>query len=109
MKWFDRWFIRKSKWAWDNKHLLHKDYNSGMPDQLSSNSISQVRAMDDDPHELNDGLRINLKKVIGGSLVTFKNYDRKTDRHENKTYIITSEQDFNVELAKIITMESMRQ
>lgn len=104
MKWFDQWFIRKSKWAWENKHLI------GLEGVYPTDAIaSNVIRGDDDPHDLNDGLRINLKKVIGGSLVTFKSYDRKLDRSENKTYIITSEQDFNTELAKIITMESMRQ
>ena len=103
MKWFDRWFIRKSKWAWENKHFCDSD--SAYP----SESIVVGRGIEDDPHDLNDGLRINLKKVIGGSIVTFRHYDRKLDRNENKTYIITSEQDFNVELAKIITMESLRQ
>jgi hypothetical protein len=104
MKWFDLWFIRKSKWAWENKYLIDSDY----PGE-SIASGKPIRLNDDDPHEINDGLRINLKKVIGGSLVTFKTYDRRLDQHENKTYIITSDQDFNVELAKIITMESMRQ
>lgn len=102
MKWFDQWFIRKSKWAWENKYLIDSDGSH------QTNTIVG-RGIDDDPHDLNDGLRINLKKVIGGSIVTFRNYDKKLDRTENKTYIITSDQDFNVELAKIITMESMRQ
>ena len=106
MKWFDKWFIRKSKWAWQNKHFIDPD---GDYPQEAIASSNRIQAIEDDPHDLNDGLRINLKKVIGGSLVTFKSYDRKLDRSENKTYIITSEQDFNTELAKIITMESMRQ
>ena len=88
MKWFDQWFIRKSKWAWENKHLIGLE-GVYPTDAIASNVIRG--------------------EVIGGSLVTFKSYDRKLDRSENKTYIITSEQDFNTELAKIITMESMRQ
>jgi co-chaperonin GroES (HSP10) len=101
MKWFDKWFVRKCKWAWDNKHLAYEDreyVTSGSPVAVS-----------DDPHNLNDGLRINIKKVVGGSLVTFRTYDRRKDQNEDKTYIITSDQDFNIELGKIITMESMRQ
>lgn len=100
MKWFDMWFMRKSKWAWDNKHLLHAD---------NQDTISSRPMLEDDPHDLNDGLRISIKKVVGGSLVTFRIYDKKNDRSDTKTYIITSEQDFNTELGKIITMESMRQ
>jgi hypothetical protein len=106
MKWFDQWFVRKSRWAWQNKHFNDPD---GVYSGEAIASSNRVRDIEEDPHELNDGLRINLKKVIGGSLVTFKQYNRKLDRNENKTYIITSEQDFNVELAKIITMESLRQ
>lgn len=100
MKWFDRWFVRKCKWAWENKHNID---NEGRVVPIRESEI-----VEEDPHSLNDGLRINIKKVIGGSLVTFRHYDRKVDRHENKTYIITSDQDFNLELGKIITMESLR-
>ena len=103
MKWFDRWFIRKSKWAWDNKHLLRDEYES------EGKIVSSTMAVETDPHDLNDGLRIAIKKVIGGSVVTFKTYDRKLDRSSDRSYIITTDQDFNTELGKIITMESMRQ
>ena len=102
MKWFDKWFVRKCKWAWDHKHLAYDD------DKIYATSGAPI-AVSDDPHSLNDGLRINIKKVIGGSLVTFRTYDRRKDQSEDKTYIITSEQDFNLELGKIITLESIRQ
>jgi hypothetical protein len=99
MKWFDRWFVRKCKWAWDNKHLAYEDI-------AESTAPSQIVC--DDPHSLNDGLRISIKKVIGGSVVTFKKYDRRKDQTDDRSYIITADQDFNHELGKIITMESMR-
>jgi len=47
--------------------------------------------------------------MIGGTVVSFKIYDRVRDRSDSRHYIITDEQDFNTELGKIITMESMRQ
>lgn len=94
MKWFDRWFMRKFQWAWDNRHV----YQTATPSM----------PVEDDPHELIDGMRIAIKKVVGGSLVTFKSYDKRADRMDNRTYIITADQDFNTELGKIITMESMR-
>ncbi len=65
MKWFDRWFIRKSKWAWDNKHMLLDGYES-------EGKLVSSQAVETDPHDFNDGLRIAVKKVIGGSVVTFK-------------------------------------
>lgn len=92
MKWFDRWFARKCQYVWDRQ-----------------NDVVESVAVSEDPHDLNDGLRIDLKRVIGGSIVTFRHYDRKRDEGYQKTYIITDEQEFEKELGKIITLESMRQ
>jgi hypothetical protein len=47
--------------------------------------------------------------VIGGFVVSFRTYDRIKDRSDERHYIINDEQDFNSELGKMITMESMRQ
>jgi hypothetical protein len=101
MKWFDRWFYNKAKWAWE-----HKD------EMEHSVPINKVRggmqiAVADDSWE--DGLRINVKKMIGGYVVSFRCYDRKTDRANDRHYIITDEQEFEKELGKIITLESMKQ
>ena len=49
------------------------------------------------------------KKMIGGYVVSFRCYDRKTDRSNDRHYIITDEQEFEKELGKIITLESMKQ
>lgn len=94
MKWFDQWFMNKCKWAWG-----HGQEVEAQP------KLSTVSA---DHHRLCDGVSINLKQVIGGRLVTFQKYDRKLDHNDVRTYIITDEMDFNLELGKIITMESLR-
>jgi len=92
MKWFDRWFAEKYRWARNNL-----------------NETVRAEPVRSDPHGLNDGMSINLKQVIGGRLVTFHYYDRQRDENHNRTYIITDEQDFERELGKIITLEAMRQ
>lgn len=111
MKWFDRWFYNRCKRAWEMKsHYDEADAKIGVLEKgLKMNTISGMNAVESDPHDLNDGLRINVKKVIGGSIVTFRHYDRKLDRDGQRSYIITDEQDFEKELGKMITMESMRQ
>jgi transcription elongation GreA/GreB family factor len=88
MKWFDQWSARKCKWAWEHRDLVTK-----------SQSIEPKEASRD------DGLRTTIKKIIGGSVVTFKTYDRRT---ESRHYTIVDEQDFDTKLGKIITMKSMR-
>jgi hypothetical protein len=49
-----------------------------------------------------------MRKAIGGKIITFRHYDNKTDRHNYKLYIIADDMDFDKELGKMITMESMR-
>ena len=104
MKWFDRWFHRRWLNSWRNRDELEE--------LLASPSTKRGRSIalesDDDPHDVNDGLRIAVKKVIGGHIVTFRVYDRKTDRSDQRTYIITDDQEFERELGKCITLESMR-
>ena len=101
MKWFDRWFVRKCRWAWDNRDIADV---AEQPRLASAKGL----VIEEDPG-WNDGLRIGIKKMIGGSVVSFRIYDPRTDRSDTRNYIITDEQDFNTELGKIITMESMRQ
>lgn len=98
MQWFDQWFVRKCKWAWDNRDSIEQPKMTELKLQTVEESPSWQ-----------DGLRMNVKKVIGGFVVSFRTYDRKTDRSDERHYIITDEQDFNAELGKMITMESIRQ
>jgi len=92
MKWFDQWFSKKCQQAWD--HAIEAP-------RPNTASIEQ--------HGLGDGLNIHLKQVIGGRLVTFNSYDRRLDRSDSRTYIVTDDQNFECELSKIITLEAMRQ
>ena len=55
-----------------------------------------------------DGLNITVRSAIGGRIVTFRHYDCKTDRTNHRLYIVPEDQDFERELGKMITMESMR-
>lgn len=114
--WFKDWFYRQTKDCWDNKdeyearaRAKSANYINTIERNMKMNGAQVSVGIEGDPHDLNDGLRICVKRVIGGSIVTFRNYDRRIDRDSNRTYIITEEQDFERELGKIITLESMRQ
>ena len=104
MKWFDRWFYNKAKWAWEHKDEME---HSVPINKIRGSMTGMQIAVADDSWE--DGLRINVKKMIGGYVVSFRCYDRKTDRANDRHYIITDEQEFEKELGKIITLESMKQ
>ena len=97
MKWFDNWFYRKCKWAWERDSCV-----SSKPQAIGS------VAVEEDLHRLHDGISFHIKSVIGGRLVTVRSYDRRTDNSDHRTYVITDDQEFDRELGKIITLESMR-
>lgn len=90
--------------AWINSAQDEPD----MPETLSSNrgSIAKVRVSD--AFEGDGGLTIRVHRANGGRIVSFNHYDRKTDRNYNSVYIVPEELDFERELGRMITLESMR-
>jgi hypothetical protein len=99
MKWFDRWFKKKCIAAWNSRDE---------PEEYVPNLVGSKIVGRDDEEPWGDGLRINVKRIHGGTVVTFYRYDNRTDRSDNRHYIIHEDADFNAELGKLITMESMR-
>jgi len=81
MKWFDRWFFRKWHWAWENKERDEFRLQQAKPARSCS-----ILAPDE---AWEDGLRIGIKKMIGGYVVSFRIYDRVRDRSDDRHYIIT--------------------
>ena len=53
-------------------------------------------------------LNFRVFSAVGGQVVEFRRYDRKTDRNDTTTYIITSEQDFGKAISHISTTEIMK-
>lgn len=97
MKWLKRklrqWLNDDNEDAW-NSTLRH--------------GVVKARRSNGDDINSNDGINITLRYAVGGRIVTFRTYDNKLDRDNYKLYVIPEDQDFEVELGKIITMESMR-
>ena len=93
------------KWGWD----FNRDLRDGnVPvDTVRGSKVSRLlRASEDVDSE--QGLNITVRNAMGGKIVTFRQYDHKTDRHTHRLYVIHDELDFERELGKMITLESMR-
>lgn len=71
-------------------------------------TVATAKVVSSPDHDWGDGLNIQVHSANGGKIVTFRRYDRKTDRNNNSVYIIPDDQDFERELGKLITLESMR-
>jgi len=100
MNWLKRWLAR----AVVEGHEDSSDRSDRIYGTLAS---TKKRAVGQDV-ESDEGLNITVRKAIGGRIVTFRHYDAKTDRHNHRLYVIPEELDFERELGKMITLESMR-
>ena len=95
MKFIWRYFYRK----------IAEVGNEPKGEVLASKGMAAVVSSD---HDWHDGLNIRIHSAHGGKIVTFNRYDRKSDRDNKNVYVIPDEQDFERELGKLITLESMR-
>lgn len=96
MKW-----LKRLIWQWNQEGRELLDYSNSKP------VISRLAIRGSDV-ESDDGLNITVRKAIGGKIVSFRNYDHKQDRTGYKLYVVSDDLDFDKELGKMITMESMR-
>ena len=93
MKWFDKWFAKKCKQAWNNEHELVKQEITPVS---KTNRIDSERTMN-----------LNITKANGGWVIEHRQYDRHKDRNNSSVHIITDDKDLGEELGKIITFESL--
>lgn len=56
----------------------------------------------------NNATHLTIYPAIGGHVVEFRRYDRKTDSTYSARYIITKDEDFGDRLSKIITIENLK-
>ena len=90
--------------------LKLRNWVNSAQDDLPSAAWNSSRAVLKSSSDIDseDGLSITVRSAIGGRIVTFRHYDRKTDRTNHRLYIVPEDQDFERELGKMITLESMR-
>lgn len=96
MKWFDRWFAKKCKQAWEEEKDLTLE-SAGSVVSLTSSSTIDSR-----------GMNFTVYRANGGHIIEHRVYDRKTDRHDNSLHIITDDKDLGEEIGRIITYENLR-
>jgi len=53
-------------------------------------------------------MRFKVYTAIGGRIVEFSRHDRRNDRHEHTLYIINNDEDFGQRIAKIATLENLK-
>ena len=97
MKWFKKLVI---KWACDDWNDTHKEISLG---SVRASRDVEAQMCDDDPI-----LNFSVFSAVGGSVVEFRRYDRKTDRSDTTTYIIHKDDDFGEKISKIANLELLK-
>lgn len=88
-----RWLKRKIRsWVFEEEIGKEPAILVGSKEEVQSDPVLQFRVF----------------SAVGGKVVEFSHYDRKTERRNSTTYIITNEQDFGERISKIATMESLK-
>jgi hypothetical protein len=98
MKFLSKWLYKKTK---QGQELAEES--------MMATSISKL-AIAEPGHRIDSdrGIRFNVYKATGGTIIETSFYDRQRDRHHNALHVITEDKDIGKELGKIITMESLK-
>jgi len=99
MKWLGRWIEQRCRNALVEIQL---------EDSKMRNSIGMKQTRASDDVDSDDGLNITIRNAVGGKIVSFRHFNHRTDRISNTLYVIPEELEFERELGKVITLESMR-
>jgi len=97
IKWFKKKFKQWSIEAWNSAQEKEVVVSSGMG-LIEGNSLRSEPV-----------LTFTIYNAIGGKLVEFRYHDRKNDRISTQMYIIGKDEDFGEKIAKIATLETLKQ
>ena len=80
-----------------------------MNDDAETDYSGNLISVDSDgPDIQSQGFRLNVYSASGGTIIETTKYDRQKDDHRHSLYVVTDDKELGEELAKIITMESLR-
>jgi hypothetical protein len=109
MKWFDKWFVKKVRWA--NSATPEEDEADG-PNLFITGSKRAQRGIGIHPRESTElesrSTCFNLYSANGGHVVELRHYDEKSDRMKNALHIIPHDKDLGEALNHIITYEALK-
>jgi hypothetical protein len=80
-----------------------------MNDDVETDYSGNLISVDSDgPNIQSQGFRLNVYSASGGTIIETTKYDRQKDDHRHSLHVVTDDKELGEELAKIITMESLR-
>lgn len=111
MKWFDKWFYKQAKKAWDNKDQYEEESNYVLSAKearsLKMGTMGAVQ-IDRGRAEGEDRISFELTSAVGGRILNVRRYDQRKDQHDQQTYVIPSGEDVGARVAKILNLELLK-
>jgi len=77
-------------------------------DETNDDSLYASTSDSEGPEIQSQGFRLNIYSASGGTIIETTKYDRQKDEHKHSLHVVTDNKELGEELAKIITMESLR-
>ncbi len=109
MKWFDRWFYRQAKKAWDNRDSYEEQGNYVLSaKEKRMNTLVGAQMVEKGAVEGEGTIRFELSSAVGGKILTVRRYDDRKDRHDQQTYVIPTGENLGERVAKIINLEQYK-
>lgn len=109
MKWFDRWFFKQAKKAWENKDSYEEEVSVNKTKAQRGLQLGTSMAIEKGRVEGEDRISFELSSAVGGRILNVRRYDNRTDRHRSQTYVIPSGEDIGERVAKIVNLEMFKQ
>ena len=95
MKWFDKWFAKQAKRAWEaeQKEQHNLIYMDASPKTIGRGSSNTIDA---------SGINMKLHVANGGYIVEFHRYDNHKDRNFSELHVINDSENLGERLSEVI-------
>ena len=109
MKWFDNWFRKKCKQAWETPYDedviegTSRDTVRPRARLIGSHQTNEIRTPN-----TNNGTSFILSPATGGNVLEVRVYDEKLGENKVSLHLIPCDQDLGESIGRIITIEALK-
>lgn len=107
MKWFDKWFAKKVKQAWDDASQEKYESESVGIGLMNAPRVRATKAREGDTFS-SEPIQFKMYKASGGWAIEFRHYDSNMDRLTTSLYVVNGEEELGNNISQIITMEALK-
>jgi len=108
MKWFDKWFAKKCKQAWESvQNESYQKEEAQVSLNLVNKSSRAIKVRESDSIA-SEPIQFKMFKANGGWAIEFRQYDRRNDSVDTNLYVVNDEVELGKSISQIITMEALK-